>query len=303
MSKISWEEALLSETELAILVHEQETTGVAFNTEKAKWLVVDLEERKEALYSEIRPYLKYIIVVDEHKVKGTKDFNYVKKLRNLDGTLTKSMKLFTEDTGISEDDILGPFSRISIEEPSLSKRGCVIDTLLSLGWKPTVFTEKGFPKLTDEGLPVDSLEKVGDFGKSLALWYTLNHRQSQIQGLIDNVREDGRITAGMITVGTNTFRATHRVVANIPRVTSIYGEQMRSLFTVGPGRVMVGADAAGLELRMLAHYMRDLNYINLILEGDVHTFNMVAANTDAISKGTKQIRDRNMAKTFCYGVL
>jgi hypothetical protein len=300
---ISWSEGLLLETEVAILIHAQEDSGVAFNIGKAVWLVTDLENRKNALYKEIRPYLDYILNIHEKPDKNTGEFSYVKKVRNANGSLTISTKNFIEDSGISEDDILGSFSRVELEEPSLSKRGCIISALLKLGWKPTIFTDKGTPKITDEGLPVDSLEKVGHFGKSLALWYVYNHRQSQIQGLIKNVRSDGRITAGMNTLGTNTFRATHRIVVNIPRVTSTYGEEMRSLFVAEPGRVMVGVDASGLELRMLAHYMADKEYIDLILNGDVHTYNMEAANKDAIKHKTKQIKDRNMAKTFCYGVL
>jgi DNA polymerase I len=145
--------------------------------------------------------------------------------------------------------------------------------------------------------------KLGAFGESLSMWYTLNHRQSQIAGLIERVRDDGRISAGMNTIGTNTYRATHRGVVNIPRVTSVYGHEMRSLFTTSEGKVMVGADASGLELRMLAHYMGDDEYIDLILNGDVHTHNMNAANVDAIRCKTKQILDRNMAKAFCYSTL
>lgn len=285
---IDWKEGLLLETEIAILIQEQEATGVAFNTGKAVWLVRDLENKKEELYGLIRPYLSYIVVIDETKIKDSDEYSYVKKLRNANGSLTVSLRNFINSTGIPEEDVLGEFSRITIEEPSLAKRQCIIDTLLKLGWKPKVFTEKGFPKITHEGLPVDTLEKVGDFGKSLALWYVYSHRQSQIQGLINNVREDGRITAGMNTCATNTFRAAHRVVANIPRPTSVYGKEMRSLFTCVEGRVLVGTDASGLELRMLAHYMNDPGYIDLILNGDVHAFNQEAAG----------LPTRNMAKTM-----
>ena len=303
MSKISWREGLLLETELAILIEEQKRVGVAFDMDKATSSVQDLESKKNDLYKDIRPFLEYNIVNLETKSKVTGEYSYVKKLRNLNGSLTSQVIKFIEESKVPIEDIQGPFSRIDIEEPSISKRGCVISALLKQGWKPKIFTDKGTPKLTDEGLPVDSLESVGEFGKSLALWYTYNHRQSQIQGLINNVRPDGRITAGMVTVGTNTFRATHKVVANIPRVTSVYGREMRDLFTCREGRVLVGADASGLELRMLAHYMKDKEYIDLILNGDVHTFNMNAANVDAIAKRTKTIKDRNTSKRFCYGVL
>ena len=52
-------------------------------------------------------------------------------------------------------------------------------------------------------------------------------------------------------------RASHRNpnLAQIPAVRAPYGKECRDLFTVRPGFKLVGADYAGLELRMLAHYM------------------------------------------------
>ena len=36
---------------------------------------------------------------------------------------------------------------------------------------------------------------------------------------------------------------------------------------------LLGTDASGLELRMLAHYMNDEAYTKEVVEGDVHTAN------------------------------
>jgi DNA polymerase I len=283
MAKISWKEALAIERDVAIIIQEQEEHGVYFNTDKALELIDDLEARKEEKYKEIRPYLNYQVIKNETK-DSDGNYNFVRKVRNKDGSFNKSILNWYDDPDIVD----GPFSRISIEEPSISKRQLVIDELLRRGWKPTLFTDKGFPKLTDKGEPVDTLADVGDFGKELSLWYVYSHRQSQIRGFLPHVRDDHRIPAGMDTCATNTFRAAHRVVANIPRPTSTYGKEMRSLFTVAPGRVFVGADASGLELRMLAHHMRDEEYINQILTGDIHTYNQLKAG----------LPTRDQAKTF-----
>jgi DNA polymerase I-like protein with 3'-5' exonuclease and polymerase domains len=72
-----------------------------------------------------------------------------------------------------------------------------------------------------------------------------------------------------------------------------YGSDMRSLFTARPGKVIVGADLSGLELRCLAHYMNDPEYTNEILTGDIHTKNQYSAGL-----GT-----RNEAKRFIYAYL
>jgi DNA polymerase I-like protein with 3'-5' exonuclease and polymerase domains len=82
-------------------------------------------------------------------------------------------------------------------------------------------------------------------------------------------------------------------MAQIPSVRAEYGKQCRELFTVREGHVLVGADASGLELRMLAHYMDSPNYTKEILEGDIHTLNQELAG----------LQTRDQAKTFIYAFL
>jgi DNA polymerase I-like protein with 3'-5' exonuclease and polymerase domains len=82
-------------------------------------------------------------------------------------------------------------------------------------------------------------------------------------------------------------------MAQVPAVRAEYGKQCRALFNTPDGRVLVGADASGLELRMLAHYMNDANYTNEILTGDIHTANQHAAG----------LKTRDQAKTFIYAFL
>jgi DNA polymerase I-like protein with 3'-5' exonuclease and polymerase domains len=62
---------------------------------------------------------------------------------------------------------------------------------------------------------------------------------------------------------------------------------------VPEGKKLVGFDASGLELRMLAHYMKDEDYTNEIINGDIHTTNQRLAGLES----------RNQAKTFIYALL
>lgn len=82
-------------------------------------------------------------------------------------------------------------------------------------------------------------------------------------------------------------------MAQVPAVGAIYGEECRSCWIVPEGRKLVGVDASGLELRMLAHYMGDPAYTKEILEGDIHTANQIAAG----------LPTRPQAKTFIYAFL
>ncbi|UOF79336.1 DNA polymerase [Caudoviricetes sp.] len=289
MSKIDWRSGLGLERDVAILIKEQEKTGVFFNLPKAKYYISLLDKMKDDCYEKIRPKLNYEVINKELKKKGEDEYSYVSKIRNKNGEYTRSVTSWFDDYSIVD----GCFSRVYFEEPSISKRGCIIKQLLKLGWKPKEFTDKGFPRLTNKDGPVDTLESVGDIGKELSLWYVYNHRQSQISGFLEHVRPDHRISAQMNSCATNTFRAAHKVVANIPRPTSVFGKEMRSLFTVEPGRRFVGADVSGLELRMLAHYMNDPEYISQILSGDIHIYNMKMAG----------LYTRDQAKTFIYAFI
>ena len=103
---------------------------------------------------------------------------------------------------------------------------------------------------------------------------------------------DGRIHGRVITNGAVTGRCTH----NSPNLAQIpargqYGKQCRALFAAPPPLVQVGADASGLELRMLAHYLAAYDggaYAKVLLEGDIHTANQHAAGLET----------RDNAKTF-----
>ena len=298
------------EGKAALICREQEIFGVGLNKGKAVYLISDLMKIKSDLYKEIRPYLTYVVDIKEikNKVKrivkvqgwpdyilGDGELNFVKKLTLANGEPTKSVSNFGNPREIG-----GPFSRISMEEPTIASRKQITKRLLEMGWKPRLFTDptpkypKGNPKMTVEGEPVDTLARVGPFGEALANWYTANHRQSQIVGFLKRLREDGRITPGCNPCGTNTTRAKHRGVANIPRTTSWYGPEMRSLFcTLTKSLRLVGADLSGLELRCLAHRMNDPHYIDLVLHGDIHTYNMEMAG----------LSTRDQAKTFIYAFL
>ena len=72
------------------------------------------------------------------------------------------------------------------------------------------------------------------------------------------------------SVSTNTFRCAHRK-PNLAQVPA--DKEFRELFTASPGKVMVGADLSGIELRMLAHYLGRYDggrYADILLNDDIH---------------------------------
>jgi hypothetical protein len=68
---------------------------------------------------------------------------------------------------------------------------------------------------------------------------------------------DGRIPTPADTCGAATSRFKHRLVANIPRVTSLYGDKMRGMFgvDVDDGFIQLGYDFDSLEAKIESHYV------------------------------------------------
>ncbi|AWD90600.1 DNA polymerase [Pseudomonas phage Njord] len=102
--------------------------------------------------------------------------------------------------------------------------------------------------------------------------------------------EEWRVPAAAFSIGTNTFRMRHKFVVNIP---SRGLHPLRHLFIAGKGMMILGCDGSGLELRMLAHFMNDPTYIDVVLNGDIHAYNQQLAG----------LTTRDMAKTFIYAFL
>ena len=135
----------------------------------------------------------------------------------------------------------------------------------------------------------------------LVEYLTLNKRLGQIgngkQAWL-KAEKNGKLHGRVNPMGAVTSRCTHSNpnMAQVPSVGAPFGEECRALFTVPEGYSLLGADASGLELRCLAHYMsrHDGGKYGLeILEGDIHTANQKAAG----------LPERSQAKTFIYGFL
>ena len=163
--------------------------------------------------------------------------------------------------------------------------------LTSLGWKPEKFTETGKP-MVDEVI----LSKLPyPEAKAMAEYLLIQKRIAQASSWLEHVADDGRVHGKVITNGAVTGRMTHHSpnMAQVPAVTAEYGDVSRQVWTVDAGNVLVGCDASGLELRMLAHYMKDEDYTKEVINGDVHSKNQLAAG----------LQTRPQAKTFIYAFL
>ena len=145
-------------------------------------------------------------------------------------------------------------------------------------------TEKGNVKVDD-----DVLELLGETypeAKILAEYQLLNKRIGQIsdgkEGWLKHCQRygDGRIHGGVKTNACVSGRCSHVSpnMAQVPSVGHTYGAECRALFTAPEGWMLIGTDAAGLELRALGAWLAHFDggeYAKLVsTDGfDVHTYN------------------------------
>lgn len=118
------------------------------------------------------------------------------------------------------------------------------------------------------------------------------------QAWLKLVTKGGRIHGRVNTNGAVTGRCTHANpnMAQVPACRAEYGVECRDLFIPGNGYDLVGCDASGLELRMLAHYLTPFDngmYAKTVCEGDIHSLNQQAAGLET----------RDQAKKFTYAFL
>ena len=185
-----------------------------------------------------------------------------------------------------------PFTKVKYKEFNLGSRQQIAERLMLLGWKPKKKTDKGHV-IVDEKV-LSEIHNIPE-AKLINRFLMLQKRIAQVNSWIEGIKEDGRVHGKVITNGTITGRMSHQSpnMAQIPAVYSPYGKECRALWTVNKGYKLVGVDASGLELRMLAHYMNDKDYTHEVVNGDIHRANQAAAGLES----------RDKAKTFIYAFI
>ena len=277
----NWDLATKIENGVADIQGRQEMHGVLFD-----------EERGYALAEEI---WNEVFKVSEQLQRGMplrlireKRAKYEDEPFTQSGRLTAAVLRWFNN----EETVSGPFTRVGYEETNLNSPTQIKAFLLTQGWIPDEWTPKGSPKLTESSYP--SIR--GELGQLVSKRAVLKHRaqmlfnvnkNGELKGLLNLVRDDGRIEAGAMTNGTNTGRMTHRGLVNIPKPKDrgLWPSevQIRELFVVPEGTLMMGVDADGLEARMEAHacykYEGGEEYAHELIDGDVHSNNMILFET------------------------
>tara|TARA_R100000306_G_C4370059_1_gene139507 strand:+ start:251 stop:1984 length:1734 start_codon:yes stop_codon:yes gene_type:complete len=283
-SKDMSEKALELEHKIAEITYQQTLNGWKFDIRKASSLLALLKEQMFLAEDEVRKVFTPLEVwmplkelKQTHRKDGGKTINYINQL-------AKGAEWYETDGELH-------WGYYAYPEFNLGSRQQIARYLQHFGWKPKQFTELGTVIVSEAVLETIEIPE----GKLIAKYLMLQKRLGLVSSWIDAIDKDDRIRGKVNTCGAVTGRMTHSSpnLAQVPAVYSPYGEECRELFTVEEGYKLVGMDASGLELRMLAHYMNDEDYTNEVIHGDIHTANQKAAN----------LKTRDNAKTFIYAFL
>jgi DNA polymerase I len=255
-----WGESVELEHEVAFILTKQEKHGFKFNKKKAQCLLATLSG----------------------------------ELADIEGTLQDTFPPISEER-VSEKTGKALKTKVTAFNPA--SRQQIAERLQGLGVKFKQKTEKGSIVVDESVLSKIELPEA----KLICRYLMLQKRITQITSWVEAAGDTDRVHGRVMSIGAITGRMSHMSpnMAQIPNSSSEYGPECRDLWTVDEGNKLVGIDASGLELRMLAHYMQDLAYIKTVVEGnskdgtDVHTMNQKAAG----------LATRDLAKTFIYAFL
>lgn len=337
----TWRKALRVEHEAAIVCRELHDNGFRFDYQAAKSIHEEISRRVEQLLGELReafpPKSRLIREITPRSTKfGTLakgDFRWVE-----DGDLSvfqegwsfSRIEFIPFNPGSPKQvvEVLNeagwaPFDKTEGHKeaekelstlqrlPKAHRDGVQCDALRSrlqeyetYGWK---VSEENL-----ETLPEDAPEGT----RLLVKWRMLSKRLQTLDEWLNHYNTQTKaIHSEFAHIGTWTHRKSHSKpnMGNVPSMDSKYhneelkklaydyGKAMRSCFHVDEDEVLVGVDADGIQLRILAHYMDDPEFTEALVNGDkdrgtdAHTINAIALGIGA--------GQRARAKTFIYAWL
>ena len=336
-----WSKSLRAEHDLQIELVRAKHYGFQFDSNKAAFLLnavqVQMKQLEEQFQIDFPPKMtltntiKYRLKQDGEEMASVKKAKEKYDLTQVDGEDLLCFEWIDFKPGSPKDraDALWEagwnpvdktktfqkFDRLSVGDPygktikSITKEFYKEkkDHLQRYGWSISEDNLSTLPEDAPEG------------PKALAKWLTLEGRRSSLVEWLGQVRDDGRIHGTINNIGAWTGRCSHNNpnTANIPSVfhgepkTAVeevkkqYDSHLRACWTTPSGSYLVGTDADGIQLRVLADYLWRYfdadQYAQAIMEGkkenetDIHNVNKKALGLPHAT--------RDMAKTFIYAWL
>lgn len=291
------------------LIEKQRKNGFFFNKTEAEKLYIQLKNIERELRDEIyKQWPPKLLPVFKYK-RAFKADGIPTKL--YEGHLSRFPRI-----ELASDGSYTAFDYVEFQLGSPQQR---VEKLLELGWKPREPTKSGNSwKVTEKGELVPSLEEFllenpDTPARALAEWLNINSRSSMLNTWLEAYNEETQCIHGNVFLAdTLRYRHSSPNTANIPAVRlypkghskegqiqhgreGYFTYEARDLWACREPKTrrLVGIDAKGIQLRVLAHYLGNPEFTRQLLEGDPHEYNRELAG----------IRTRADAKTFIYAYL
>lgn len=261
----NFDDSIRLEHDVALIMAKQEWSGWPFDVKAAQQLESVLRTEMDKLADEMRATFPYVDGGQMTPKRPNATRGYIK-----DAPFTK-LKEFN------------PTSRDHIGWAFMTWRG----------WKPDQFTDTGRPKIDEGILQSIATNEANTFGRILELQKALGQLSDGANAWLKMVTRNNRIHH-TCQLATNTGRNAHSR-PNLGQTSS--DPRCRALFGPGEGMRQVGADASGLELRMLGHYLAYYDggaFADVVVNGDIHQ-----QNADRVGCSRKDVKTLTYA--FIYG--
>lgn len=280
-----------------IIQNKQKRYGFPFNAKGAHALLAQLRQREEELKNEV-----YKFWPPSFEVVAT-----FARCRRKDGSYSANYERHRAQYPELRELPDGGYEALDWVAFNLGSPPQRVAKLLAAGWTPISFTKAGNPKVNEESLTKFSEDTDNPAAKALATWIVTNSRANMINNWLNNYNEStGAVHGNLWLAGTLRYRHDNPNSANIPAVRSgpegpVLGEkglwtyESRDLWNCGDSSRynLVGVDAKGIQLRVLANYLEDEQFTEAILSEDPHS-----ANQQRMGLPT-----RSLTKTITYATL
>jgi DNA polymerase-1 len=279
---------------ITVILNKQHNNGFYFDGQRAMAFYQQLRRREEELQESIR--------------HAFPDERVLVRERNIFTKSGSPTALYERDRLTyeleQEGEVYRAFERVPFNIGSPKQRA---EKLTGLGWVPDERTPTGQPKATEKSLVAFAEESGIPEVALITKWMSVNGRANMVNTWLNEWRENDSCIHGKLFVA-DTLRFRHQApnTANIPAVRvdkagvvlrgedGYYTYEARDLWCARPGRVLVGTDAAGLELRMLAHYLNRPDFTEGVVNGDPH-------QTNADIVGITRPQAKTLIYAVCYG--
>lgn len=331
----SWSKALRVEHDIAEIGRQMSENGFMFNQDLAEETLGSVVDRMQILEAEFQKLWPPKLVEDRRiKYRVKLDGSLHKNVQDaIDNSVKTEYDSETNELVIFDYKNFNPGSvKDRVEklweagwdptEKTDTHYEFTRDAAPGKKWRSAVLTNETYDekkahfdfygwKVNEENL-LTLPESAPEGASKLAEWLTLEGRRSSLVEWLGRTGTDGRIHGKFWHIGAWTHRMSHSAPnsANIAspfheepknaveRVKAEYDGVLRGLWCVPEDSYLVGTDAEGIQLRILAHYLKNDDYVHSIVSGrkedetDIHNVNKRALGLNHL------VRDD--AKTFIY---